>query len=104
MNDSSTNIQLNSLIIDSRNLLTELERSYETKRRQIENSFQTLYDNIPKELKNLPIKMTIENYLKTVTKQAFNTIDVLDAESTDDQEEFDDEKEKFKKIHFKIIF
>ena len=90
MSDYSANIQLNTFLLEAKDMLADMERYHDSKRRQIEHSFQTLYDNIPKDLLNFPVQMSIESYLSHTTKKAFDELELNESVN-----EFDDEKDKF---------
>jgi ABC-type proline/glycine betaine transport system ATPase subunit len=57
---------LGSFKLESQQILSQLDKQYHTKNRQIENLFQKTIDNIPQDILNKPIDEYLESYLKLV--------------------------------------
>jgi len=98
-NTDRKSISLENFILESRNILTELDNYYETKKRSIDHGFQILFDNLPKDVKNISINKIYESYINTVKHKA-NMNNSEDSDRTEEEEEnefgeFPDETVKY---------
>jgi len=85
-----TSISLENFILESKNILTELDSYYETKKRSIDHGFQILFDNLPKEIKNISINKIYESYINCMNQKE-SLKNSADSEKTEEEEdEFDE--------------
>ena len=85
-------ITLENFKLESRNLLAELENYYEVKKRSIDHCFQILLDNLPNEIKNIPINKIYESYANQIEEKSNNSEENSEEEHQDiDVTEFQDD-------------
>lgn len=82
---------------ESKNILTELESYAETKKRSIDHGFQILFDNLPKEIKNISLNKIYESYMNAVNQKGIldHSEDSDKTEENDEFDEFTDETVKY---------
>ena len=74
---------LDNFKIEADHILGELEAAYESKRRQIDNCFQIMYDNIPKEIRDIPLNETFQQLIYLVRHQLMERVSESHGEETD---------------------
>lgn len=76
--------------MEAQNFLTELHDLHIIRKRQIDRVFNVLFDNMPSELKDMPINETMEKLLTLLRKKLNDITDDLAIDGTIDDTEFID--------------
>ena len=84
--NSSNDYSLECFKMEATNILTDLNDCHKIKNRQIDRVFNTLFDNIPNEMKNLPINDVLEKLFTAARKKVEN----ITKDLTDDTEIVDE--------------
>ena len=81
-------ITYENFVLESRNILSELDIYHESKKRSIDHCFQILFDNLPKEIKNTSINKIYDNHMNSIDQKSDNNDSSEDVSEEIDITEF----------------
>ncbi len=86
--------------MEAQNFLTELNDLHIIRKRQIDRIFNVLFDNMPSELKDMPINETMEKLLTLLRKKLSDISDNLAIDDTINDADFIDGEQSYVHIYF----